>query len=70
MRDFATSKPRPDWGSIQAAADRLGCTTRTVRRMISRGDLAAYRVGPRLIRVDLNEVDNVLRPIPTAGNVA
>jgi len=34
--------------------------------MIARGELAGYRAGPRLLRVDLNEVDALLKPIPTA----
>lgn len=32
----------------------------------SDGSMAGYRMGPRLIRVDLNELDGLL--IPTAGN--
>lgn len=53
---------------LSAAADRLQCNVRTVRRMVSRGELAAYRVGgARMIRVDLNEVDALLRRIPSTG---
>lgn len=57
----------PCWGPIDAAAERLGCTPKTIRRFIARGELKAYRLGKRTIRVDLNEVDALLRPIPTAG---
>ena len=53
--------------SIPNAAEYVDVSTKTVRRMIARGDLTGYRVGPRLIRVDLNELDAMLRPIPTAG---
>lgn len=53
--------------SIQNAADYLGVSTKTIRRQIARGELTGYRAGPRLIRVDLNELDAMLRPIPTAG---
>jgi excisionase family DNA binding protein len=42
-------------------------STKTVRRWITSGDLAGYRAGKRLIRVDLNELDALLRPFPTAG---
>jgi excisionase family DNA binding protein len=56
---------KPRWGSIAAAAQQLDCSTRTIRRMIARGELAG-RAGPRLLRVDLNEVDALLKPIPTA----
>ena len=57
-------KVRERWGSIDVAAERLGVSPRTVRRMISRGELPAYRVGKRLIRIDLLELDDLLRPIP------
>ncbi|WP_396327823.1 excisionase family DNA-binding protein [Jatrophihabitans lederbergiae] len=56
--------------SINHAAEYVGCTTRTIRRRIASGELTGYRFGPRLIRVDLNELDAALRPIPTAGRVA
>jgi excisionase family DNA binding protein len=42
----------PKWITIAEAATRLSLSTKTVRRMISRGDLPARRIGPRLIRVD------------------
>ena len=56
--------------SIAAAAEHAGLSPKTIRRYIAAGRLAAYRVGPRLIRVDLAEVDALLRPIPTAGTAA
>jgi hypothetical protein len=34
--------------------------------MIARGELRGYRVGKRLLRVNLNELDAVLRQIPSA----
>jgi hypothetical protein len=40
-------------------------STRTLRRYISCGQLTGDRVGPRLIKVDLNELDAIARPIPT-----
>lgn len=48
--------------SLQAAAEYLGVTDRTVRAMIADGRLTGYRNGPRLVRVDLNEVDAAMRP--------
>lgn len=53
--------------SIPHAADYLGVSTKTIRRYIAAGRVTGYRTGPRLIRVDLNELDAMLRPIPTAG---
>ena len=59
--------PRPRrLTSIQAAADYADVSTRSIRRWIARGELPAYRVGPRLIRVDLDDLDRLARPIPTA----
>ena len=56
--------------SIEQAARYAGCNPRTIRRRISAGDLTGYRMGPRLIRVDLNELDAMLRPIPTFNGAA
>ena len=53
--------------SIPNAAEYVGVSSKTIRRWISAGALTGYRMGPRLIRVDLVEVDAMLRPIPTAG---
>ena len=56
--------------SITAAAEYAGVSTKTIRRYIASGRLTGYRIGPRLIRVDLNELDAILRPIPNAKTVA
>ena len=56
--------------SIEQAAEVLGVHPRTVRRYISRGILIGYRVGPRLVKVDLTDVEQLARPIPTAGGDA
>lgn len=42
--------------SIQDVAEQFGVSTRTVRRYIAAGRLTAYRVGPRLIRLDPDQV--------------
>jgi excisionase family DNA binding protein len=53
--------------SLSKAAEYLDTSSRTIRRAISDGRLAAYRFGPRTLRVDLNEIDAVLRRVPTAA---
>ena len=53
--------------SQQAAAEFLGVTERTIRNYVSRGQLRAYRVGGRVVRIDQDDIDAMLRPIPTAG---
>ena len=57
--------------SITIAAEYADVSTRTVRRYIASGMLTGYRVGPRLVKVDLDEVDQkIIRPIPTAEGMA
>ncbi len=53
--------------SIPHAARYVGVADKTIRRWIAAGRITGYRAGPKLIRVDLDELDAMLRPIPTAG---
>lgn len=39
-------------------------TTRTIRRWLGEGYLTGYRVGPRSILVDLNEIERLFRTMP------
>lgn len=68
-RTQAPSLPR-SLVTQQAAADYLGVTDRTIRNYIARGTLTGYRLGKRSIRVDVRELDSLLRPIPAAGGAA
>lgn len=52
--------------SIHAAAEEYGVHHQTIRRWISAGRITGYRFGPRMIRVDLDELDALLRPLATA----
>lgn len=52
--------------TIQYAGAYLGVTSGGVRKFISEGRLTGYRLGKRAIRVDLREVEELLRPIPAA----
>lgn len=56
--------------TIAQGAEYAHVSTRTVRRYIAQGRLAAFRVGPRLVRIDADELEALLRPIPTAGSAA
>jgi excisionase family DNA binding protein len=57
--------------TLAEAAARHGVTTKTIRRRIADGTIPAYRSGPRLIRVDPDDVDSaLLSPIPTVGGAA
>ena len=53
--------------NIVEAADRLGCNERTIRRYVADGRLRAWRLGPRMVRIERAEVDALLTPITTAS---
>jgi excisionase family DNA binding protein len=55
------------WVSLADAAEHVGVTTRTLRRWIAAGTLPAYRVGPRLVRVNLDDLEELMRPIAAAA---
>ncbi|BBY54233.1 excisionase family DNA-binding protein [Mycobacterium koreense] len=48
--------------TITQAAKYLGVTTRCIRQMVADGRLTAYRNGPRLVRIDLNDIDAAMQP--------
>mgnify|MGYP001392865829 CR=1 FL=1 len=48
------------WATMNQAAAALGVSRDTIRRMIARGEIYAERIGPRLVRVDLESI----RPVP------
>jgi excisionase family DNA binding protein len=57
--------------SLAVAAEYADVNPRTVRRWIASGQLTGHRVGSRLIKVDLDEVDEkIIKPLPTAGGAA
>ncbi|RFZ44332.1 Helix-turn-helix domain protein [Mycobacterium marinum] len=58
---------RRRYGKISEAAEVLGVTTRTIRQMIADGRLIGYRSGSRLVRVDLNQIDDIMRPFGGAA---
>jgi excisionase family DNA binding protein len=45
---------------ISAVCDRYSISPRAVRRYISEGKITAYRIGNKLIRLDLDEVQREL----------
>jgi excisionase family DNA binding protein len=40
------------WITMAEVSERYSLSTHTIRRMISRGEIEARRLGPRLIRVN------------------
>ncbi len=57
----------PKMLSLDAAADELGVSKRSLRRLISSGDLPAYRVGAGLVRVRPDDLEKVLKPVIPNG---
>lgn len=56
------------YATLTQAAEYLGVTARTIRQMIADGRLTGYRSGSRLVRVDLNEIDDdAMRPFGGAA---
>ncbi len=43
-------------------------SVKTLRRRIIDGTLTGYRAGEKLLMVDLNEIDRIIRPVPTGGD--
>ncbi len=59
--------PARRYATFAEAGEVLGVSARTVRRYVIDGRLTGYRVGPKLLKVDLNEVDRLARPVAAAG---
>jgi excisionase family DNA binding protein len=57
----------PRWASLKEAEIYAHIPRRTLRRWIAEGRLPADRIGPRQIQVDLNDVDRLRAPIPSAA---
>lgn len=51
-----TADDRPRLAPISTVADQYGLSEQTILQWISDGKVAAYRIGPRTVRVDLDEV--------------
>ena len=49
--------------SLDAAAEELGMSKRSVRRLISTGQLRAYRIGRQMVRIDCDDLAAALKPI-------
>ena len=60
----------PTLVSMQEAAQTVGVCVKTLRRWISDGRLTGYRLGPRAIRIDLDELLTLAHPLTTVGTVA
>jgi excisionase family DNA binding protein len=50
--------------SMAEAAEYANVHPSTLRRRIADGQLPAYRVGPKLLKVDIEDVEALIRPVP------
>ena len=62
-----TAGPARRLASLSGAAEYADVNPRTIRRRIADGTITGYRLGPRVIRVDLNELDRVFAQIPVGA---
>lgn len=57
----------PEFLTLAQAAEIVGTSERTVRRLIDSGSLPAFRVGVRAVRVRADDVRAQAKPIPAGG---
>lgn len=64
--DMVRKKPAPApiaFISLAEAADRIGVSTRTLRRYVAAGTIKAHRVGPRLLKIDPDDLNALYAPV-------
>jgi excisionase family DNA binding protein len=61
-----TRKVPPTYVSLEQAAEITAQSVKTIRRRVSDGTLPAYRLGPRAIRIRLDDLEAMARRLPTA----
>lgn len=57
----APESQHPRYATVAEAAEYGAMNQHTIRRMIDGGQLTRYAHGTRILRVDLNELDALLR---------
>lgn len=60
----------PRWASKPETAIYIRGSVKTVQRMLDSGKLTGYRLGDRMLRIDLNEVDALMQPVPASGRTS
>lgn len=59
------SRTETEWVSLREAAKIYAISTYTLRRRIASGDLPAVKLGYKLIRVRIEDLDKLFPAIPT-----
>lgn len=70
MSTTAPPPAEPRWASIQTVAAYLAVSDDTVRRMIANEEIPARRFGKRLIRIDMNLLDDASTPVVLTEDAA
>ena len=60
--------PRRTYESLADAAERTKMSVKTLRRRIAAGELPAYRCGSKILRVDPDDVDELMKPLYGRGS--
>lgn len=60
------SRTETEWVSLREAAKIYAISTYTLRRRIASGDLPAVKLGYKLIRVRISDLDKLFPAIPTS----
>ncbi len=68
-RLIMTSRITHRYLTLAEAAEQNAVSRRTIRRWIAEGMIRGYRVGPRAIRVEADDLNQLARPIPTVGTL-
>lgn len=55
--------------TIATLAEHWQVSRDTIRSMIARGELKAYRIGPRRIRIDPKDARKAIRPVTSLAAV-
>jgi excisionase family DNA binding protein len=55
------------WVTRTQAAQRVGVTTRCIDLMVGDGRLKSYTLGPRIVRLRVDEVDAAFKPVEITG---
>jgi hypothetical protein len=61
-------EPAPRYALFKDAAAYAGVPVKTLRDWVRRGIVPAWRIGPQLLQIDLNDIDAIRRRVPTVGD--
>jgi excisionase family DNA binding protein len=60
--------PAPRYVLFNEAAAYAGVPVKTLRDWVRKGVVPAWRIGPRLLQVDLNDIDRIRRRVHTSAD--